>query len=326
MDRILALLFSLLVLNACFIEDTPIEPHQPGDESLIEFDISIYEHLIWFDLNTESIVKIESPGYYHLGFETAPEGYHIRLNSANNFKICRTGSTLFEGTTSIPDSAEWRYDASTGDLDSTAIGNWVSIALDGAISNNEVYLLGLFNGLNYQVYRKIQFLSVDSDKYTFRSAELNGNNEQTFTVWKDTLHAFVLFSFDAEGLVEQPHPNNWDLLFTPYYTTLYTDDGIPTPYNVRGILINEERTLATLDTLNDFATIDYQLLENYSFTNQLDAIGHEWKYYNGEDYVVTPNMNFVVKDTEGYYFKFRFVGYHNAENEKGFPSFELQRL
>ncbi len=326
MIRNICLFVCMVFLNACFIEDVPIPPHEPGEESVFDLKLSIYDYMIWFDFSSEAVVKVEGPDYYHLGFETGADSYHIRLNTASNFKICPTGESDFQVVTSIPQNADWLYDASTGDLDSTAIGEWVQLNGNEKQYSNQVYLLGQFTGLNYQVYYKIQFLFVDEEQYRFRAAAIDGSNEEEFAVLKDSLYRFVYFSFETGGIVEQPHPKDWDILFTPYLTTLYTNEGVPTPYNVRGIFLNEAYTAAVLDTISNFVDITYETIENYLITNQLDIIGHEWKHYNGEDYVVRPWMNFILHDTEGYWFKFRFIRYHNSENEKGFPSIEYQRL
>jgi hypothetical protein len=320
------LLGLLLSLNGCFIEDQPVAPHQPGDESYIQLTDNIYDYQIYFDLGSESTVSLYPNNHYHLAFECGEFGWIIRLNTSDNHKICRTGSTHFDEVTAIPDSADWIYDSSDGNHDSTAIGTWVDTTGQIFQYSNEVYLIGQFNGINYEVTRNLLFLSVDANRYIFRAAKLNGDDSQEITVLKSDDYDYIFYNLILNQVAEQPARDAWDFLFASYTTKLYTNDGIPTPYNVRGIFINESQTIAAMDTLFEFQEINFDNLDSLTFTTQRDIIGHDWKYYNGEDYVVRPHMNFVLRDQAGYYYKFRFTRYHNDLDVKGFPGFELQRL
>lgn len=319
-------LFVLTVFSGCFIEDEPVMPHQPGDESYLQLSDNIYEAQIYFDFGTESVVGILPNNHHHLAFDSRPEGWVIRLTTADNHKICRAGSSVFEDVTAIPDSADWGYDSSDGNFDSTAIGHWVDTTTLPYSFTHEVYLIGQFNGINYQVTRKLMFLSVDEEKYVFRMAKLNGDEDQEVTINKSEEQDFVFYNLVSATVADQLPRSSWDFLFAPYTTTLYTNEGVPTPYNVRGVFINESQVLAAMDTLYDFQEITYEYIDSLNFTNQRDIIGHDWKYYNGEDYVVRPHMNFVLRDADGFYYKFRFTRFHDDFDVKGFPGFEFQRL
>ena len=69
-----------------------------------------------------------------------------------------------------------------------------------------------------------------------------------------------------------------------------------------------------------------------SFSRRGDFIGHEWKDVevdvnsNTAVYVVNSDKIYIVKDTEGFYYKLRFISYYNELGEKGFPVFEHKRL
>lgn len=319
-------LLTLPAFTSCFIQDEPVTPHQPGEESYIQLSENIYEAQIYFDLGSESVTGVLPNNHHHLAFDARPNGWIIRLNTADNHKICRVDNLSFEEVIAIPDSANWVYDSSDGNFDSTAIGMWVDTTALPYSYTNQVYLIGQFNGINYQVTRKIMFLSVDAEKYVFRMAKLNGDEDQEVTIYKSEEQDFICFNLVSAEVAEQLPRNSWDFVFAPYTTTLYTNEGVPTPYNVRGVFINESQVVAAMDTLYEFQEITYEYIDSLNFTNQRDIIGHDWKYYNGEDYVVRPHMNFVVRDSDGYYYKFRFTRFHDDQDVKGYPGFEFQRL
>ena len=43
-------------------------------------------------------------------------------------------------------------------------------------------------------------------------------------------------------------------------------------------------------------------------------------------YSVDPSQNFIIKSTEGIYFKLHFNEFYNETGEKGYPKFEFQEL
>jgi hypothetical protein len=95
---------------------------------------------------------------------------------------------------------------------------------------------------------------------------------------------------------------------------------------VRGALINETGVEVAVDTTLWFRDITIENADSLTFSQKRDVIGHEWKYYNNEDYVIDTLYNFIIKDKQGFYYKLKFVGYHNEMNQPGYPVFEYQAL
>ena len=73
----------------------------------------------------------------------------------------------------------------------------------------------------------------------------------------------------------------WDLCFTQYSTILYDDNNVATPYLVRGVYINMNGTTAARDTINSFNDITANDISDYTFSSAQDAIGYDWKDYQG---------------------------------------------
>ncbi len=320
----------LLFLASCFEEDEMVTPHVPGDELTVELPNSIYDTMQYFDCSSNLITQAYPNKAWHLGFESAKEGWQIRLNSAANYYIRHTGETDFNAVTSIPDGFEWIYDKPDGDRDSTAIHQWVNFSDSDTIYTNEVILLGVYNGLIYSVLKKFVFTYVDENKYEFRYANFDGSNQIDFAVEKDTMVQYVYFSYENGGsIVPQTIKTDWDLLFSQYLTTLYDIDSVPTPYSVRGVLINPFGVEVAVDTSMSFMDITLDNIIDLDYSSRLDIIGHDWKDFQGQvkgDYVVFTNINFLIRDFAGFHYKLRFIDYYNNQGEKGYPEFEYQRL
>ena len=64
------------------------------------------------------------------------------------------------------------------------------------------------------------------------------------------------------------------------------------------------------------------------YTTRADVIGYDWKYYDFDAgvYTIVPDMNYVIRDREGFFYKFRFVDFYSDLGVKGYPTFEFVRL
>jgi hypothetical protein len=232
----------------------------------------------------------------------------------------------------------WKYDVSSGNRDSTAIGNWVDfLPPDSAKSySHEVYVIdrGYDELGNLRGLRKIVFQELVDSTYSFRYSNLDGTAENTFSIAKDPTVNYTFFSFDEGGkqLSLEPPRYDWDLLFTQYTTLLFTDEGDPYPYLVTGVLSNPMAIQIAKDTLYDFSSIDLDVAGNLFYSEAQDEIGYDWKDIVGDvttgnvSYVVVEGLNYVVRDSEGYYYKLRFISFYNDSGDKGYPTFEYQRL
>jgi hypothetical protein len=331
---ILILLLTIGTFFACFREDERIEPHEPGSEVIVALEENIYYRQVFINLSpdTADIVQINDHGEWHLGFESADTGWHILLNSADYLRIANTGISNFEEVTSIPPDIKWTYDRSDGDLDSTAVDQWVTPGEAENIYTNHVYLLGTFGGINYTIFRKVVFLELSEEKYVFKAAKLDGSDEQTYELFKDENYDFLRFSFhDGGKITPQPERYNWDFMLGQYATIIFTNDGIPTEYTVRGALINSTGVEVAIDSTMYFRDIVLEDVQDMEFTDRIDIIGHEWKAYIEPDYVIDTLYNYIIRDADGLSYKLKFTGYYSSAisevpPQKGYPTFEYKEL
>ncbi|MDF1574587.1 MAG: HmuY family protein [Bacteroidales bacterium] len=319
---------------SCFEEDEAVPPYNlPEGVDTLSLQNSIYDYQVYVDLSTGSIVSENANSDWVLSFECADTGTHIRINSSDFWGIARTGSTDLEAVYTSDPGHVWRADRSDGNPDSTAVGSWVRFEEGIPTYTNEVYLLGKYDGIAYKLARKVQFISVSESAYRFLIDEPGGSDPDTIEVLKDARYNYSQFSLESNSTIQlEPEKEAWDLLFQQYYTILFTDDGVPTPYYVRGVLLNPNGVEAALDTLVHFLDINYALAIQMPFSSALDAIGHDWKSVevdeasNSAEYKVRPGYTYLVRDANNELYKLRFKSYFNKSGVKGCPSFEFARL
>ncbi len=335
------LLFAIILLmSACLKEEDPVAPPDlQGDVETAEIPMGAqYAKQYFFDLGTNQIVSSNLKTDWDLAFECGIDGHRIILNSSKFMFAWNTESKIFEDITNET-GAFWKWDVASGNLDSTAIGEWGEYADGKVISEKNVYVIDRGkNSDNSRIgYKKVIFESLENDFYTLRFANLDGSEEDTFQIKQNDDYSFVYFSFNNGGrqVAVAPAKTTWDLAFTQY-THIFseTPDNIPQPdtlipYIVTGALLNHYEAVAEKEFSKPFADITFDDAVGRLFTNQSnDIIGYNWKYFNFEEitYTVLPEKVYIIRDTEGYLYKLHFIDFYSNTGEKGFPKFEFQRL
>lgn len=322
--NILLLLTLISGLCSCLSKETPVPLQPKGDETTATVELGAdYPLQVYYSLKNNTVVGKNNYGIWDLGFETAADGYHIILNGAKfNMVSYRTNKKDFSAV-SIADTAglEAKIDMPSGSLDSTAIGDW---------RDGNVYII--FRGLDEltknQGVRKIQIISVDANKYIVRFAEINGANEKTLEIVKDGKYNFTFLSFNEGGnsLLVEPPKEEWDIVFSKY--THYYYDAAKTKYSVLGCLHNRYNTSAGRDTATkSFSEIDLQQAASVTLLPNINVLGYDWKSTDADfRFIVHPEIQYIIKDQGGVYYKLRFVAFYNNMGIKGNPKWEYQRL
>jgi len=337
MNRFLLYFLLIISFSSCFKEDDYVFEPIPIVITSIELKCpySMYEDQTYINLFDTTIVGHNNYADWDLGFESSPSGHHIILNSSKFMYAGNTEQTDFASITSNITST-MIFDRSSGNLDSTAIGNWCDFSDPiNPIFPKKVYIinLGVDENGNSFGYKKVVFEKLENDIYYVHFANLDNTDEHYYQISKNSNKNFVQFSFNNGGNMncQQPDKGIWDLNFTKYSTILFDDNGTPTPYLVRGVFINKDASVAK-DSVNDFRSIDISRVNTYTYSNKQDAIGYNWKEYKNDLYIVKPNYVYIIKDRNNNYFKIRFTGFYNSitnhphYGEKGYPSFEYARL
>lgn len=325
--RVLVFVYISLSLGlvSCFEKDEVMTPGE-WEGQAFAFNESIYDKQFYYSLSENSIKSENSNDAWDLSFDASPSGWLIRINSANLLAVWRTGSSNFDLASYSLANGSWLYDKSDGDPDSTGIGKWVDI------SNNtyslQVYLLGKYDGVTYRPFKKVVFAGVTDTSYMLKYADLNGNNMHEVVIKKDTSYNQVYYNFTSHSTMYiEPLKNTWDLIFTQYTTTLYTVEGLPIPYFVRGTLINPYKVEAQVDSIRDFSAVSRDDIIPNAFSSKWDVIGYNWKAVeidqlsNTAKYKVRQKYFYIIKDVTGTYYKLKFTDFFNESLTPGYPAF-----
>jgi hypothetical protein len=329
MRNLFILLILIMTAHSCFKEEEMVPPHEQGD--LTEGQVAMgayYGTQVFFDLNNNTTVASNALIDWDLSFESANRGWIIYLNTAKFMLAGNSLDTLFNADLNV-DELNMKFDKSDGNPDSTAIGSWFEISEDSAWSHRYVYLVdrGSDEQGTPQGLKKVRF-DISGDAYVMRYSNTDNSQDTTVTIQRDQAYERVYFSFENGVMNIAPEADRWSLFFTRYTTMLVTDEGDDYPYLVTGVLLNPNGVEAALDTIHPFMDLNSDDITSLEFTTRADLIGYDWKYYNFDDgvYTIVPDMSYVIRDRDGYFYKLRFVDFYNDQGVKGYPKFEFVRL
>lgn len=320
MQKILTYTLLIFMITSCDKGEIPIPPHQTGD--LITTTIEMqqdYRYQIFYKLKDNTVVSQNLKTSWDIGFESNIDGWRIFLNSSLGGAAWKITDSSFESVFSI-NNPQWNWDNPSGNIDSTAIGDY---------QNQNIFFI-IDRGYNISGnpigYIKFRIDSINEIGYMVRYASLDNSLDTNVWIDKQVNKQKTCFSFSENKVINiEPNISDWDLLFSQY---LHIFPNPPTPYLVNGILINNSTLSVALDTINSFENINYTEVSQYDFNQKRDFIGYNWKIFDFESssYSIVENMNYILQDGEGHYYKLRFIDFYNDLGEKGYPTFEIQQL
>lgn len=336
LKNILILTVIIAVLSSCFKKDEMIEPHDPGEVVTVVIPMTqYYSNQVYFSLDQGEIISSNNRSIFDLNFSCIDSSTIIRLNTAN---FALAAETMFDKLEDVTDTIglDWKFDKSDGNPDSIAFGNWIKVDNEDTTYSNKVWVINRGIGAlgNMLGLRKIQFNHFTNNKYYFTYSDMDNSNKVEGFVEKNELYTDIQYSFIEEKVVQtEPERDSWDLIFTQYTTLLTTDDGLPYPYLVTGVLQKNTNIIVALDTtlkFNDIVLSDTLLVD---FSTALDEIGYDWNELIGDVntgniyYEIKINNSYIVKGSSSYYYKLRFINFYDPKTgEKGYPTFEFQKL
>lgn len=305
-------------LFACKKAELPITPPDKGNVQTATISMtSNYKYQVYFDFSSNSNVGQNSKTEWDIGVSNKEGSTDIILNTSKMmFVAAITDKTFSE----IQDTTGFGIHKTTDE----SRGQTVDLAFTG----NDLFIVD--KGMNengiHLGYFKIQLIENGSNSFTIRCANLDGSNEEAKSLIKNGAYNFTFINWNNgihEVLIE-PQKSKWDVVFTQYTYMFYEPEF--TPYLVTGCLLNSNNTQAIEVTNLPFESVDLNFAESQFFPNKRDAIGYEWKYFNGSIYSVDSERIYIVKDQEGYYYKLRFIDFYDENGDKGSPQFEYQQL
>lgn len=177
------------------------------------------------------------------------------------------------------------------------------------VNGTRVYVIKLRD----DAYKKLMIELLDGSVYTFKYADLDGNNEVSQTVDKAAFSGKTLayYSFANDAVLDL-EPASWDLLFTRYHTTLDVGGGVLTEYPVTGVLINAGMQVAKVSGI-DPQTVTYQDYDG-PYGDSLDVIGHDWKGIDLSTFqwLIPDDLVYFVQTADSNLWKIQFVDFEGS--------------
>ena len=316
----------LILLSSCEQNEIPIEQHPIGGIQTKQIEMgSDYSQQIYYKLESNLTIRNNIKTDWDLGFQSTNNGMQIIINSATFSQISELEGHLFEDPVSLIDlNPTWSWDNPKGIYNNTAFNNYQS---------STTYILDRGYEINGTTrgFRKIRIDSVNNNSYFIRCSKMDNTDLFNIEIKKDSIYNFQYLSFnnDTINLVDiEPEKDSWDLLFTQY-THLFDNNEETPAYLVTGILTNYlNNVMVAKDTVNTFESININMINSYNFSNDQDKIGYDWKVYDFESqsYAIKYDINYIIKDLSGKYFKIHLTDFYNESGEKGYPEFEIQEL
>ena len=321
----LAALIIIGSLASCKKRELPVPAHDPGNVTTATVNMeSDYRWQIYYSLQSNTVVSRNRKTAWDVAFEASPAGWHVVLNSAKfMMAIPLRGKSVLAGVTAADTagySAGKRWDAPSGNLDSTAIGDWR--AVDGTYIIDRGYdetgrVLG---------FEKLQIRAVSGQAYNVVYAPLGSSATREITIAKDDRYNLMFLSFDSSATtIIEPPKASWDMVFTQYTHTFYQPEY--QPYLVTGCLLNRAGVSAVVvDSARSFSGMEYSDIGDATFSQAINIIGYDWKAFTGSTYLTNAAKSYIVRDAQGYYYKLHFTDFLNSAGVKGNPKWEYQRL
>jgi hypothetical protein len=309
-------------LASCDKGEIPVPPREPSGVITTQVEMgSDYRNVLYYNLKTNSVIRQHLKTDWDLGFETGEDGWRVILNSSKGMASAQTNFRFLKDVSNT-DGVEWRHDASSGNLDSTAVGDWKN--------NNQVYVLDrgydLSGGLIGIVKLRIE---ETTSGYRIHFADVSSTDSSAVDVEKDDMANFSCLSLEGEGTVVDIEPNkdDWHLKFTQY-THIFIQDGVVIPYGVTGVLLNPHQMQAYETQDLAFDTIDLDIATSFMYSDAVDILGYDWKEFNFDlgTYTIESDRIYLLRNSEGIFWKLHFIDFYTQNGEKGAPMFELQEL
>ena len=284
------------------------------------------------------------------------DSWDLGFYAGNDFKVILNGSVSMAATTLTETNFSNVTEASVASLKNLVVtGNYnptntVYIdnpngSLDGVVINNisdneatsPVYLINLGYAVGtttpnvgsvainseHRGWKKMKINKVGSN-YKIQYANLDGTEFNEKTISKASGYNFTFYSLLTNQTKQiQPEAKNWDLVFT-VFTNIIPSAG---SYVYSDYVINNIHggALAYKVSTSNFTYENFRLsnIDQSLFTQDQRNIGDSWR-------VVTPSATvnnsvfYVVKDTEGNYYKVKMLSVVSAEGVRGNVTFEYE--
>ncbi|NUM30830.1 MAG: HmuY family protein [Bacteroidetes bacterium] len=309
----------------CEKAEKPIKPYDRGNVTNSVAPMgNNYENHVFFNLDSNKVVKTISKNDWDIAFDCSDLKHIIHPNNGRGVYVAKTNKLNF---TEVNDTIglKFYWGQPSLNIDSLAFGKWW-------LENPKIFVINLgVDELGMPLgFVKCKPELINNKTLKLLWCKLNETTPTVETIEKNADYNFVYYSFLNKKQVDiEPRKNEWDLFFTQYVKMIFsTDLKISQDYQLAGVLINPSRISVATDYKTPFTEINGSKLDSYIFSNVSDAIGYEWKIYSfsTNSYVVLPEINYIISQKNGFFYKLHFIDFYNDLGIKGYPKFEFQKI
>jgi hypothetical protein len=330
--------YKTLVLNSEASSGGSMEPEVGGPNEQFQ---------VYVNLSGKSFEKVQRDSwdlafFSHDEFRVGINGSifmataELQETNIDNIRRSDVSSLLTEVVVGTFDPENEKYiDFPDGDINRTAINK---ISLDEA--ENKVYLVNMGYTVGTETptngsvavagsargWKKIRILR-NADGYVLQYADLNDTTHQEVTINKSAGFNATFFSFNTNSVVNvEPEANKWDLNFTVFTNII---EGAGSYGYSDGVLHNRKGgvTAYSVNT-SQYAYDDFNgsNINQNNFEIDQRAIGDSWRDVMNDDKVLIDNIFYVIKDSNGNFYKLKFTGLLNNNGVRGYPEFKYELL
>jgi hypothetical protein len=312
--------FFTAVFSSCIKEESAVTPHLSGDVITRGIPMSSdYIYQIFYNLEKDSIIAQNQRFEWDIAIQTGEKDGYVHVNQAKFMSAWVSEDiNLNQASDTIGLYKKLTFDCANV-VDTPAIGD-----IHECI-NKVIYVDMGYDKFGDNIgIRKMQIEHISDKVLKINHSDIKGKDIQSETVTLDTDYNAAFFSFSKNKTVNvEPPKEDWDLAFTQYVHKFYNPYQ---PYLVTGVLLNPHNTVAAKDSSLTFDKIDRQVAQDFKMSNKTDVIGYDWKSFINNTYSIRSHVNYIIRDSKGFYYKLHFIDFYDERGNKGFPKFVFQKL
>ncbi|NUY80854.1 HmuY family protein [Flavobacterium sp. MAH-1] len=298
---------------------------------------------VYFDLSSETATQVWRDSW-DLGFYCGDE-FRVGINGSIYMAVKKLDVTNIDAVTESSVS-QYQSQVSVGTFnpDNAAYIDYPSGQISGTAiseisSDNHVYLVNLGYTVGTTTpapgsvaiageargWRKIKVIR-EGEGYKLQYAELNSATHQEVSIAKNPAYNFTFFSFNTNSTVNvEPEKDKWDLNFTVFTNII---DGAGS-YGYSDFVLNNIKAGIKAYRINVSGSVTYDNFDladvnDASFQDDQRVIGADWRdVFSGSAYT---DRFYVLKDSDGNYYKIRMLAFLNQNGMRGYPKFEYRLL
>jgi len=280
-----------------------------------------YAQQTYFQLSTQNSnsVPVDS---WDLAFEIQGFAASILINEAKGHKLFFLPDSDAESYSDVINSADidswiqmhnsplkWQQGAFNRDSDGNSVDmGWGEYSMfNHQIRGNVLFVIQTVTNQ----FKKILIESLASGVYTFKYADLNGENEVVATIDKKDYQGynFGYYNITSQETVNvEPKSTDWDLVFSRYFDLVPAGPQGLVPYSVTGIRHNKDISVAKVANGAELT----QVPNDANFIEEINAIGYNWKSFANMSWVIDKSTAYFVRNYAMQIYKIVFENFEGG--------------